>query len=112
MESDERAEPHRPGPSEQDQPAERGRDIPPDDKGGGPGRTPEPGTDSRVTDWYGQSVARDAELAERLQAASDDEREAERRFEEEATGREEQAARHGDRIDPDGGQAAYREQPR
>lgn len=29
---------------------------------------PEPGTDSRVEDWFGQSVADDAELADRLTA--------------------------------------------
>lgn len=109
MENDERAESERPGPSAHDQPVEGGRDIPADDA---TPRTPEPGTDSRVTDWYGQSVARDAELAERIGQSSDDEREAERAFNEQATGREEQAARHGEHIDPEAGEQAYRDTTR
>lgn len=106
MNSDEQAEPHRPGPSEQDQPAEGGRDIPGDER---PAGTPEPGTDSRVTDWQGQSVARDAELAERIAESTSDEGEAERRFEEQSTGREEQEARRGETVDPEGGEPAYRQ---
>ena len=70
-------------------------------------RGPEPGTDSRVEDWFGQSVNRDAELADRL---SDElGTEAEAAIEEEATGRAEQDARHGARIDPDQGRSAYRD---
>jgi hypothetical protein len=66
------------------------------------------GTDSRVEDWFGQSVERDAELADELtQKQGLDEDEAKRRFEEQATGESEQAARHGDRIDPDQGRSAY-----
>ena len=60
--------------------------------------TPEPGTDSRVEDWHGQSVDRDARLADELSEELPP-AEAERAFEEQATGRAEQAARHGDEID-------------
>jgi hypothetical protein len=69
---------------------------------------PEPGTDSTVEDWHGQSVQRDAELADRLtQRLPLDE--AERVYEELATGEDEQAARHGDQIDPEQGESAYRQ---
>jgi hypothetical protein len=67
---------------------------------------PEPGTDSRVEDWYGQSVQRDTELAEELTQQLGEE-EAEQVFEQRATGRAEQEARHGDTIDPDQGRSAY-----
>jgi hypothetical protein len=68
----------------------------------------DPGTDSRVEDWFGQSVERDAELADHLTEEEGlDENDAERRFEEQATGKSEQAARHGDQIDPDQGRSAY-----
>lgn len=70
--------------------------------------TPEPGTDSTVEDWMGQSVDRDTELAERLSAELPPE-EAERAFEERATGEAEQEARHGDRIDPEQGESAYQD---
>ena len=70
-------------------------------------RRPEPGTDSRVEDWFGQSVERDAELADRLSEELDP-AEAEAAFDEEASGRDEQDARHGERIDPDQGRSAYR----
>jgi hypothetical protein len=68
--------------------------------------TPEPGTDSRVEDWFGQSVNRDSELADRLtdEFGAD---EAEQKFEQQATGSDEQAARHGEHIDPDQGRSAY-----
>ena len=68
---------------------------------------PDPGTDSRVEDWFGQSVERDAELADRLTDELD-EVDAEKAFDEQATGEAEQAARHGDDIDPDQGRSAYR----
>lgn len=68
---------------------------------------PEPGTDSRVEDWMGQSIERDRGLAEALTEQFGEE-EAEKRFDEQATGRSEQEARHGDSIDPDQGQSAYR----
>jgi hypothetical protein len=68
--------------------------------------TPEPGTDSRVGDWFGQSVAQDAELADSLVDEVGME-EAERRFEREATGEETQEHRRGDHIDPEQGEAAY-----
>lgn len=67
-------------------------------------KTPEPGTDSRVEDWFGQSVDRDAQLADEV---GGDEAEFERR----ATGEAEQDARHGDTIDPDQGQSAYQDDP-
>ncbi len=69
-------------------------------------QTPEPGTDSTVEDWHGQSVDRDAELADKLSEELPPE-EAERAFEEQATGEAEQAARHGDEIDPEQGESSY-----
>jgi hypothetical protein len=69
-------------------------------------KQPEPGTDSRVEDWFGQSVQRDAELADRLTDDLDDAA-AEGAFDELASGEAEQAARHGDTIDPDQGRSAY-----
>jgi hypothetical protein len=70
--------------------------------------TPEPGTDSKVEDWFGQSVERDAELADELESLPPEE--AERRFEQESEGRAEQEARRGDRIDPEQGESAYKSQ--
>ena len=69
---------------------------------------PAPGTDSRVEDWFGQSAERDAELADRL---TDElgEQDAEAAFDQQATGHDEQDARHGDRIDPDQGRSAYQD---
>jgi hypothetical protein len=72
---------------------------------------PEPGTDSRVEDWFGQSVERDAELADRLTDDLDD-ADAEAAFDEQASGEAEQAARHGHQIDPDQGRSAYQEPTR
>ena len=69
--------------------------------------TPEPGTDSRVEDWHGQSVDRDARLADELSEDLPPD-EAERAFDEQATGRAEQAARHGDEINPEQGESAYK----
>ena len=66
------------------------------------------GEDSRVEDWFGQSVERDTEVAERLTDEVGAER-AEVLFEEQATGRDEQEARHGEHIDPDQGQSAYKD---
>ena len=68
--------------------------------------TPEPGTDSRVEDWFGQSVDRDAELADELAERLPAD-EAEAAFEEQSVGRDEQQARHGDEIDPEQGESAY-----
>jgi hypothetical protein len=63
-----------------------------------PERTRREPDNSTVDDWFGQSVERDAELADELvDEAGGDEDEARRRFEEEATGREEQEARHDGR---------------
>jgi hypothetical protein len=70
--------------------------------------TPEPGTDSKVEDWFGQSVERDAELADELSEKLPPE-EAEKAFEEQASGEAEQEARHGDVIDPEQGESAYRD---
>ena len=64
------------------------------------------GTDSRVEDWFGQSVERDAELADELSKELPED-EAQRQFEAQATGKAEQDARHGDHIDPDQGRSAY-----
>lgn len=71
-------------------------------------RQPEPGTDSRVEDWHGQSIERDSELAEELVAEHGEER-AEELFDEQADGKETQEARHGDSIDPEQGESAYQE---
>ena len=68
-------------------------------------RTP-PGHDSRTTDWFGQNVDRDAELADELVDEHGAE-EAERRFEQQAEGRKREAARRGEQIDPDQGEDAY-----
>ena len=70
--------------------------------------TPEPGTDSTVEDWFGQSVQRDAELADELSEQLPPDQ-AEKAFEEQSSGREEHEARHGDTIDPEAGESAYRE---
>ena len=70
--------------------------------------TPEPGKDSTVKDWFGQSVERDTELAEKLSEELPPE-DAERAFEVNATGEAEQRARRGARIDPQQGEAAYRD---
>lgn len=72
------------------------------------GEQPDEGEDSRVEDWFGQSVDRDTEVAEQLTAEVGEER-AEELFETKATGRDEQEARHGDEIDPDQGREAYTE---
>ena len=72
--------------------------------------SPEPGTDSRVEDWFGQSVERDAELADELSEQLPPE-EAEKAFEERAGGEDEQEARRGDEIDPEQGESAYQEGP-
>jgi hypothetical protein len=71
-------------------------------------KQPEPGTDSRVEDWFGQSAERDAELADRLTDELGEEA-AERAFDEQAAGAAEQDARHGDSIDPDQGRSAYQD---
>ena len=71
--------------------------------------TPEPGTDSKVEDWFGQSVERDAELADELSEELPPDAAA-RRFEEESTGHAEQDARRGEHIDPEQGESAYREE--
>ena len=66
----------------------------------------EPGEDSKVDDWFGQSVDRDAEVADELVDEVGEER-AEELFEQRADGRKEQEARHGEHIDPDQGRRAY-----
>jgi hypothetical protein len=42
---------------------------------------------STVDDWFGQNVARDAELADEISAEEPDETSAERRYEREANGK-------------------------
>lgn len=69
--------------------------------------TPEPGTDSKVEDWFGQSVERDAELADELSKDLPPD-EAAKEFERRAEGRDEQEARRGEQIDPEQGESAYR----
>ncbi len=69
----------------------------------------ERGEDSKVEDWFGQSVDRDAEVADELVEEVGEER-AEELFEQRAGGREEQQARHGEHIDPDQGRPAYRDE--
>lgn len=69
------------------------------------------GTDSRVEDWFGQSVDRDAEVAEDVAEVYGEGDAAEREFEQRAQGREQQAARRGDSIDPDQGRSAYGGEP-
>jgi hypothetical protein len=70
-------------------------------------RTP-PGQDSRTTDWFGQNVDRDTELADELVEAHGAE-EAERRFEHQAEGQDREEARRGEQIDPEQGEDAYRD---
>ena len=70
--------------------------------------TPEPRKDSKVADWFGQSVERDKELAEQLSEQLPP-GEAERVFEQKATGEAEQQARRGPRSDPGQGQFADRD---
>ena len=70
-------------------------------------QVPDPGTDSRVEDWHGQSVQKDADLADEL-VEEYGEDEAEQKFEEQATGEQTQESRHGDRIDPEQGESAYK----
>jgi hypothetical protein len=71
-------------------------------------RTP-PGRDSRTTDWFGQNVDRDAQLADELVEAHG-EKEA-KRYERLATGEEREASRRGEHLDPEQGEDAYREWP-
>ncbi len=49
---------------------------------------------STVDDWFGQNAARDAEKADEIAAEESDPREAERRFEQEADGKEKYEAGH------------------
>jgi len=69
---------------------------------------PDPGTDSRVDDWHGQSAQRDAELADEL-VEQHGEVEAEQRFDELSDEAELQASRRGDSIDPEQGESAYKD---
>lgn len=66
------------------------------------------GTDSRVTEWFGQSVASDTELAEQLSRDHDPDT-AEKLFEEQARGADVEERRRGDSIDPELGERAYHE---
>lgn len=67
------------------------------------------GTDTPTTEWLGQSVDSDTELAERL-SEDHDEAEAEKLFDQQSTGADVEASRRGDHIDPDLGEAAYRDE--
>jgi hypothetical protein len=49
---------------------------------------------STVDDWFGQNVARDQEVADRVAAEEDDPAAAEERFDEEAEGKETYDAGH------------------
>lgn len=79
---------------------------PSDEPDGSEAKQPEPGTDSRVEDWMGQSVDEDAELAEKLVDEHGEEK-AEELFDEQSDGKQTQEARHGDSIDPEQGESAY-----
>jgi hypothetical protein len=57
---------------------------------------------STVDDWFGQNVARDQDVADKVAAESDSEEEAEARFEEEAEGEDTYEAGH---PRPEGGPA-------
>jgi hypothetical protein len=69
------------------------------------------GSDSRVEDWFGQSVDRDAHLADEVAQVYGEGDSAEYEFERRARGRAEQEARHGESIDPDQGRSAYGDPP-
>ena len=63
-------------------------------------KEPAPGQDSRVEDWFGQSVDRDAELADEL-AEEESAEDAERHFDERATGEvtiRDLGTRHQERV--------------
>lgn len=62
-----------------------------DEQGGGEVREPDIST---VDDWFGQNVARDQDVADRVTAETDDPAEAEARFEQEAEGQEKFEAGH------------------
>jgi hypothetical protein len=66
-----------------------------------------PGEDSRVTDWFGQNVDRDAELADEL-VDEHGEADAAEHYAELADGEAREEARRGDQIDPQQGEEAYR----
>jgi hypothetical protein len=85
---------------------ERGYERLMNDAGSNEAHVPPVGHDSTVEDWFGQSAARDAELADELTEEVGEER-AEELFNQQAEGAAEQEARHGDRIDPDQGRTAY-----
>jgi len=72
---------------------------------------PKEGRDSRVEDWFGQSVERDREVAEDIvDDESEIDQEAEAEFDARASGEREQDERHGEEIDPDQGRSAYRDE--
>ena len=66
------------------------------------------GKDTPVKEWFGQSVDSDAELADEL-VEEHGEAEAERKFDEQAKGAEVDEARRGESIDPELGEAGYRD---
>ena len=73
-------------------------------------QSPAAGTDSRVEDWFGQSVDRDAQVSDEVAQVYGEGDSAEYEFERRARGRAQQEARHGASIDPDQGRSAYGEQ--
>lgn len=64
------------------------------------------GTDTPTTEWFGQSVDSDTELAENL-VDEHGEQKAEHMFNELAKGEEVEQSRRGDSIDPELGEDAY-----
>ena len=66
------------------------------------------GTDTPTTEWFGQNVDSDTELAEQL-VDECGEGKAEEIFDQTAKGEDVENARRGDSIDPDLGEAAYKE---
>ena len=66
------------------------------------------GTDTPVAEWFGQNVDSDAELADDLVAEHGEEK-AEDLFDDESKGADVEDARRGDTIDPELGEAAYRD---
>ena len=66
------------------------------------------GTDTPVKEWFGQSVESDTELADEL-VEEHGEAEAEKMFDEQATGEDVEEARRGDSIDPELGESSYQD---
>ncbi|WP_420451349.1 hypothetical protein [Ilumatobacter sp.] len=65
------------------------------------------GEDSTTTEWFGQSVESDTELAEEVAEKHDDPAEAEAEYDRRSKGEDVEASRRGDSIDPELGEGAY-----